>query len=99
MSEKVYVACTIQPGAFSGERVFQVQDSAGRMFQGVAPIKFLRQKDLKPLLEKLTAPKLVGWVAGRVITRASGEVTVSVPLDGVVVVSEGQIQAREASAA
>lgn len=95
MSEKVYVACVIMPGAFYAERSFEVTTADGSAFKGLAPVDYFRGPDRKPLPEGRPSPRRTeGWVAARVIEREIGTTTISVPMDGVITVDESLLEAR-----
>ncbi len=88
MHEKVYVRCIVFPGAFSGERDFEIRPVSGDSFRGVAPARYIRGTT------KVVANGVDGFVAARVLDRVGEAVTVRVPSDAVVTVRVAQVQSR-----
>ena len=101
ITRRIFVACRLSQGSFSGEAIFEVDTAACGEYVGVAPRRACRKEDGSPVGED-ELPR-DGSVPGRVVALLIGngdEVARVVLPDGeAVVVSVSLVTEREAEIA
>jgi hypothetical protein len=91
----VAIPCKLAPGAFSGERVFEVQLADGSKYTSLAPRQFCWNAAGQLVGEREPSASTDGSIAARIVERVEGnQVQVEVPDGEVIAVDEKQIKAR-----
>jgi hypothetical protein len=97
LRDKILVAipCRLAPGAFSGERIFEVRMANGQTYTGVAPRHFCWNARGSLVGEDEPTAEVDGKVAAKVVEEIDDEQTaVEVPDGAVIAVDNGQVQRR-----
>jgi hypothetical protein len=91
----VALPCKLSPGAFSGERVIDVQLADGQIYTSVAPRHFCWNASGRLVGEKEPLAEVDGMVAARVIEDLDeNQVAVEIPDGEVIAVDKGQVKSR-----
>jgi hypothetical protein len=79
--DMVLVGCTIEAGAFSGERVFRLGLADGEEYSGVAPVHHLRDGEKRPLGRNVppAGRSIAGYVEGFLVEDGGDRATVEFP--------------------
>jgi hypothetical protein len=94
MREKKALRGRIAPGAFSGERVFEITLADGETYRGVAPVHYCWDAAGRPFgLDEPAAP-IPGTVACRRLETIDGQSVLAIPDGEVVRVDEDSIVDR-----
>lgn len=78
----IFVNCTLWRGAFSAERVFELQQADGAEYVGIAPLHYCVAADNEHVLTREEPPigqSMRGKLAARLIEREDDKVRISVP--------------------
>ncbi len=97
MSDRRFVAlpCKLAPGAFSGERVFEVDLANGETYRSLAPRPFCWNARGQLVAQAEPAVESPGMVAARIVDRIDdGQVLVEVPDGEVIAVDEKTVKQR-----
>jgi hypothetical protein len=90
----VALPCKLAPGAFSGERVFEVELADGTKYRSLAPRQFCWVGG-KLVGEKEPTGEAAGLIAAKVVDETSdGQVIVEVPDGEVIAVDAGTVRER-----
>lgn len=80
--QTVLVSCTLEPGAFSGERTFRLHLADGyTAYSGAAPARYCFDAEVKPL-ERDTPPKgteIAGFVEAYWVSNGGDKARVELP--------------------
>jgi hypothetical protein len=91
----VAIPCNLSPGAFSGERVFEVQLANGERYTSLAPRQFCWTADGKLVGEREPTSKTRGMIAARIVTDIDEtQIQVEIPDGEVIAVDRIQIKPR-----
>jgi hypothetical protein len=79
--DMVLVGCTIEAGAFSGERVFRLGLADGEEYSGVAPVHYFRDGETRPLGRNVppAGRSITGYVEGFLVEDGGDQATVELP--------------------
>src|SRR5947208_2372499 len=80
----IAVSCSISKGAFSGERVFEIQTVAGEPYLGVASPIYCWDPAGKPLPPLENGGSIPGKVAARLLVREEKKARIVVPGNDVI---------------
>jgi hypothetical protein len=94
----VLVACEIESGAFSGERVFRLRLADGTDYSGVTPAQYCLDKDKRGLARDQPQRGLPigGYVVAFLIDNGGEQATVELPNGEAVQVRADQVPFRQA---
>ena len=94
----VLVACVIESGAFSGERVFRLKLADGTDYSGVTPAHYCHDKERRVLARD--QPQKGQWIEGYImaflIANGGDQATVELPNGEAVEVPASQVPFRQA---
>jgi hypothetical protein len=96
--QNVLVACTIEAGAFSGERVFRLTLADGQTeYSGVAPAHYCFTKDQQPLGrdQPPQGQRIDGYIEAFLVSNGGDEAMVEFPDGEAVRVKLGQVPYRQ----
>jgi hypothetical protein len=93
--QMVLVACSIEAGAFSGERVIRLKlADSGREFTGIVPVHYCRQSETTKLGANQPAPgspPIEGFVEAYLVNNSGEQATVELPSGDVVRVNVQEV--------
>lgn len=91
----VAIPCNISPGAFSGERVFEVQLANGESYTSLAPRQFCWSANGKLVEEREPTTKAKGMIAARIVAEIDDtQIQIEVPDGEVIAVDRSQVKPR-----
>jgi hypothetical protein len=91
----VAIQCQVEPGGFSGERLFTVQLANGEDYVSVAPRQFCWNSNGNLVAINEPASKVNGLVAARVLEELEhSQVLVEVPDGQIIAVDRSKVQRR-----
>ena len=94
----VALSAYIEPGAFSGERLFEVVMANGEKYRSLAPRQFCWNYQEKLLREDEPTAKIEGMIAARIVDYIEGsQVLVEVPDGEIIAVDQESIKSRPTS--
>lgn len=101
LGQTVLVACTIESGAFSGERIVQLPmaDENPSQYSGVSPVRYCLDGLRKPLGRDQPAKATVieGYIEAILIANGSDRATVELPDGQAIRVNVSQVRVAEES--
>jgi hypothetical protein len=77
-NQSVFLRCTIEKGAFSGERIFKLDTPNGGNYVGVAPTDYCKFESHE-ILQNGSLSQINGKLEARLIERSNGKSIVSIP--------------------
>jgi hypothetical protein len=91
----VALPCKLAPGAFSGERIFEVRLADGQRYRSVAPRQFCWNSEGQLVDEREPTNEIQGWVAARIVDQIDpDQLLVEVPDSEVIAVDNTLIEPR-----
>ena len=94
----VALNANIEPGAFSGERIFEVILANGEKYRSLAPRQFCWNHQGKLLKEDEPTARIEGMIAARIVDYIEdSQVLVEVPDGEIIAVDQQSIQSRPTS--
>lgn len=91
----VAIPCKLSPGAFSGERIFEVKLANGETYSSLAPRQFCWTSAGKIVSEKEPTATTDGMIAARIVASVEGDqLQVEVPDGEVIAVDKSIVQSR-----
>lgn len=91
----VAIPCSLSPGMFSSERVFEVKLANGDTYKGVSPRHFCWTKDRRIVGDRTPPEAAEGFVAARIVDEpGDDQFAVEVPDGEVLAVWKKDIQQR-----
>lgn len=97
-SQKVWVDCQISRSAFSSERVFEISQTDGKVYVGVAPAHYLRNENGEALRldEPAENETINGQIFAIVVKNGGDTARIAIPDGEAVIVNIQQVKrARE----
>jgi hypothetical protein len=91
----VALTCKVSPGAFSGERIFQVNLANGQPYRSLAPRQFCWNTDNRLVAENEPQNEIDGMIAARVIDSIENDqMIVEVPDGEIIAVDKNLVKTR-----
>ncbi len=94
----VLVACVIESGAFSGERVFRLRLADGTEYSGVTPAHYCLDKEKRVLArdQPQKGQRIEGYIMAFLVSNGGDQATVELPNGEAVEVPASQVPFRQA---